>query len=356
LAIQVSEFSYLTTFSGGALDNDADTTNQQPTANGSNHDSEEQRVAEGAQRTSGEGDTNNNQTESHGRPKPLLVLRILRVLWRRRQWRIIGGNHGPNWAETSIVILTIGILAVGYLQYRVYRKQARLMQDSLNQTERSVILNMGQLGFAKIQDDERTTEATRQFSQLQESNRINREALESVQRAFVSLAHLQQEETLAYGTSYIAFHSQWENVGVTSANVTDYLFEDGKLSREPSDDQFEHGVETKPLHVSRYIGPHDPYWVGPFMIRTDVLLGSISPQKTERYFFWGWIVYRDVFKHTRLHVTEFCRKATDVGQAISESDKTNIKPFVRLEFCEEHNCADEQCKDYGQLIKSIRKR
>jgi hypothetical protein len=107
------------------LSNDADTGDQQPAASG------------------GDG-----QSKSARHPKARIALRILRILWRRRRWRNIGGQHGPNCAEASIVILTLGILFVGYLQYSIYRKQARLMQYSLNQTERSVILNMGQVAIA----------------------------------------------------------------------------------------------------------------------------------------------------------------------------------------------------------------
>jgi hypothetical protein len=84
----------------------------------------------------------------NSRPKPSLPVRVLRVLWRRREWRLLDGHHGPNWAESSIVILTVGILAVGYGQYTVYRKQARLMTESLGQNERAVILGRGQLAVA----------------------------------------------------------------------------------------------------------------------------------------------------------------------------------------------------------------
>jgi hypothetical protein len=46
------------------------------------------------------------------------------------------------------VFLTFGILTVGYLQYRVYDRQAQLMAESLSQNERSIILGMGQLAVA----------------------------------------------------------------------------------------------------------------------------------------------------------------------------------------------------------------
>jgi hypothetical protein len=83
------------------------------------------------------------------------------------------------------------------------------------------------------------------------------------------------------------------------------------------------------------------------------MVKSISD--SERYFFWGWIVYRDVFKDSPVHVTEWCRVATASGRAISESDKNKSHPVVHLDFCEEHNCADDQCKDYKQITDFVRK-
>jgi hypothetical protein len=101
-------------------------------------------------RESGQQETTSQKQEQNPTDitKPPVGLRVLRILWRRRRWRIIGGHKGPNWAEGAIVILTIGILVVGYLQYTVYRRQAKLMSDSLNQNERSIILNMGQLAIS----------------------------------------------------------------------------------------------------------------------------------------------------------------------------------------------------------------
>jgi hypothetical protein len=61
-------------------------------------------------------------------------------------------------------------------------------------------------------------------------------------------------------------------------------------------------------------------------------------------FFWGWMIYRDTFPNTKVHITEFCWKATkiemlDDGQYDFEGTD-----------CAHHNCVDEFCEDYQSII------
>jgi hypothetical protein len=62
-----------------------------------------------------------------------------------------------NWAEKLTVLITVAILIVGIIQARIYWRQTQLMKLSLGQTERSIILNMGQLAIAnrnaKVSED-----------------------------------------------------------------------------------------------------------------------------------------------------------------------------------------------------------
>ena len=73
--------------------------------------------------------------------KPILV-RCWRGLWRR------SGVSNANWVEKSTLIVAVFLLVVTWRQANIYERQAQLMQDSVNQTERSVILGMGQLAVA----------------------------------------------------------------------------------------------------------------------------------------------------------------------------------------------------------------
>jgi hypothetical protein len=79
--------------------------------------------------------------------KASFPVRALLVLWRRRKWRRIRklDHPGPNWAEITTVILTGGIVLASFIQAGIYWEQAQIMQASLSQNERSIILGQGQL-------------------------------------------------------------------------------------------------------------------------------------------------------------------------------------------------------------------
>lgn len=94
-----------------------------------------------------ENKTTDEQREEK-RPKPHTFVRIWHALWRRRHWRKISDRARVNWAEKLTAFITFAILVVGAIQARIYWRQAQLMKASLDQTERSIILNMGQLGIA----------------------------------------------------------------------------------------------------------------------------------------------------------------------------------------------------------------
>jgi len=130
------------------LNQQTNSSNDENAGHKGQNDSEEKRVSESAQCSPYQKQPNGTDSHRDQHPKKSLIARILRVLWRRRRWRRIGGQQGPNWAEIVIVGLTLGILSVAYLQYSVYKKQAKLMQNAINQTERSIILSVGQLAVA----------------------------------------------------------------------------------------------------------------------------------------------------------------------------------------------------------------
>jgi hypothetical protein len=57
--------------------------------------------------------------------------------------------------------------------------------------------------------------------------------------------------------------------------------------------------------------------------------------------------YNDVFPNTAPHITEVCRELTGVyGNASSFAAPTQ---WVYT-LCPHHNCTDEECNDYPQMI------
>jgi hypothetical protein len=179
-----------------------------------------------------------------------------------------------------------------------------------------------------------------------------RESLISGQRAFVifqgskfDIGHV--TDTTGKSQEYIAFTAAWENVGTTAALVSAYMYNIADL-HQVTEEQFTNGVVSgeEPQHLKRVIGPHDTYKVGPFLVPRREIKGWRQAQVTPEgrtYIFFGWIIYRDVFRDTPVHVSEFCRFPGLVG--VDENRKINIT----FEYCREHNCADEQCKDYKEI-------
>lgn len=72
--------------------------------------------------------------------------------------------------------------------------------------------------------------------------------------------------------------------------------------------------------------------------------GRLRPRNDVRVF--GWIVYRDVMEGTAMHLSEFCRQVKDARL----SDDVPKKLAFDFDVCPEHNCSDEYCSDYSEVI------
>jgi hypothetical protein len=69
---------------------------------------------------------------------------------------------------------------------------------------------------------------------------------------------------------------------------------------------------------------------------------------TKRFYIWGWIAYRDIFKE--MHVTEFCAylNSIQVGE-----DAAHINPI--FDNCTRHNCTDDYCADHQEIEAIFKK-
>lgn len=197
-----------------------------------------------------------------------------------------------------------------------------------------------------------------QLNQMIESNRINREALESVQRAFVTYQGIKQQrfQDVIKKIHYWAFDPTFENSGVTPAvNAINYVNADA-LPTEPNEEQFR--GEPKQWIVET-IGPKAVQHAGALNVPESLVMGNDYPEtsvppdvsaRTRRdgkgFFVWGWVVYGDVIPNTKLHLTEFCRQIEVLGAMPVE----NRVGFV-AHNCKQHNCTDEYCEDYKEIIK-----
>jgi hypothetical protein len=102
------------------------------------------------------------------------------------------------------------------------------------------------------------------------------------------------------------------------------------------------------------VGAKSTVLVGPVdKSESDLLPSELSAFKgsetvPNRNYFWGWIVYRDIFPNTKIHVTEFCQRMSKV--MVYGDEKTL---YFYSEQCKAHNCTDETCSDYSAMAAKI---
>ena len=136
------------------------------------------------------------------------------------------------------------------------------------------------------------------------------------------------------------------------------MFRFGNLKEEPTEEQFasEEGVNPTAMPPS-VIAPKQQPEVGPLIARETDLFGDALIHPTverlrqviegEHLFVWGWLAYRDVFPKTRVHLTEFCENLA----RITVPDTPGVQPVFDFKGCRKHNCVDEHCDDYQQMLK-----
>jgi hypothetical protein len=184
------------------------------------------------------------------------------------------------------------------------------------------------------------------------ANQINRDALESVQRAFVRLDNIQTDFLHAPDgkETYIQFTAQWTNSSSTPAMELIQAFATSELPSEPDGKPFYGDVSVK--HSTIVVGPGGHTESSPHVFRESAL-GTAPDAKNWReriqikpnIYAWGWVAYRDVFPDTKPHVTEFCYRLNQILHPTrpTENGKTS---WVN---CSHHNCVDDYCPDYQTI-------
>jgi hypothetical protein len=175
-----------------------------------------------------------------------------------------------------------------------------------------------------------------------ESLQISREALTSVQRAFVyPRPDVQSVPPDTVQRGQVRMQIVWENSGSTPANaVTIHVSHHFSPTPLPQNfdypDYWDQGVP----HVSTptYIPPKGSTASDMMSLSKEEIMGILGGRL--RYYIWGWARYRDVFPSTPRHLTEFCYEVEVVPLDSNHSQPAGI----RLENCKQHNCSDEECK------------
>lgn len=206
-----------------------------------------------------------------------------------------------------------------------------------------------------------------QLLQMTESNRINSEGLQSVQRAFVNFGGLQigvkivglpdgktwQGNEIAVG---------WTNSGNTPAKSIAIR---GFIQAWRTDLPEGFAFPENKVNTPAVIGPKANYSDNDTVSKTDLM---DAWHGNTHIFLWGSLLYKDVFQGDPDRLSEFCVELTHItltpaatppapatGQPAAPvaAEPDNLVGF-QWQACKEHNCYDEDCKDYSSKVKLMR--
>ena len=190
-----------------------------------------------------------------------------------------------------------------------------------------------------------------QWRAMVESNYINREALISVQRAFVSFKTIKavgikdnNERITDWRFSII-----WENTGATPTRfLRQHVNMYGPVKLLPSNFSFsDRGPSENRIALIAAKATTSVNF-------PPVPLVSLSKIKKGEYhlYFWGWASYRDIFEDSKAHLTKFCYELTEVSEDILKGKKGKFN----FSICSTHNCIDKNCPDYDQTEERLQKK
>jgi len=197
-----------------------------------------------------------------------------------------------------------------------------------------------------------------QLFQMIKSNNLTRESLTEVQRAFVSFERYEVsavEVPSPTGNDLEwRFKSRLENSGTTPAiNVVAY-FQLRELAAEPDEGMFKGKISHEPTNI----GPKGQSEIGPIP-KSYSFLPSPKQNTANPIFAWGWIMYRDIFPGTKVHLTEYSSQLDTVvwPKPGGGHPAPNEYPIPQLTwiFNGPHNCTDENCKDYETMVDMLKK-
>jgi hypothetical protein len=260
------------------------------------------------------------------------------------------------WLVVATVGLVISTLCLGGFQIWYMHRQWKLTSASLSKMGDEIWAAKNAAYASKAASDtagqalkdsessfgQTLSQMQRQTRAQEESNRITRDSLVSVQRAFVSFAqNLQANAVIDSSGSKI---NSWEfrpvmvNNGTTTARHArqhaSFLWIPAPL---PNDFRFPDLGDMTIAPVA--IGPKAVYTGALMTIPVSVL--SLVKEHAAYLYFWGWVSYKDIFQDTPTHITMFCLQMTDV-----RGDPTNRAGQTQFlwRMCSKHNCVDDDCK------------
>lgn len=257
----------------------------------------------------------------------------------------------PRWKitlEVAAVLVGILVAIIYYGQLEQMRIATEASTQAVKFAEENSELGEGDFNRTMRQMIHQTKAQIDAANAAIESNRINRESLETVQRAFLVWDSHGMDSVHGPGSKvpvYFQYRSIWENTGTTPAPIVIQNFRFDYLGREPTGEEFLGNMQN-PLAIA-VIGPHGKLDSNTIRQPTAAVFNEIGnpPILAPRngWYAYGFVAYRDIWN--RPHLTESCHK---LGMFIPTDD-----PQFRWDNCVTFNCVDRYCPNYDLVIKYL---
>jgi hypothetical protein len=167
------------------------------------------------------------------------------------------------------------------------------------------------------------------------------ESLTAVQRPFIG--YIPGETDLGLGTGYASIEGVWSNSGNTPA--VEVWARSHFVKSKDSEPNRSFPFDSDDSIKEFVLGAHQitSFFSGPIENKDISVSGPIG-------YSYGWAVYKDNFKNTEPHLTEFCmRSFTFAEWGVNGASKIS----GRQGSCDVHNCFDRDCEDYKERINEV---
>jgi Sec-independent protein translocase protein TatA len=181
------------------------------------------------------------------------------------------------------------------------------------------------------------------LAQMKEQTGISRDALISVQRAFVnpSLNYGTVTDPFSGNPIYMSINIKWENVGVTPTRKL--IIHDNSLLGNKLPNVLRDMRNSEPPYgnVEIFLGPKSEVFSRGINLTLPMLE---SAWKTNLHvYLWGWARYRDVFNDSKPHITRYCHDITIAPLPNQTGRNTGWTTVPHT--CPAGNCTDDDCKE-----------
>jgi hypothetical protein len=191
-----------------------------------------------------------------------------------------------------------------------------------------------------------------QSAAIREANRISEQHMVTSQRAFISFVPTSTNTFIGEETHSNRFDHMWKNIGSTPTNdateTTGFMiWSSGSIAK------YSDFGTTDVLSRKVIVGPGQTKVIAIPRVSDEVL--SLVKSEESRLSFWGFIVYSDIFQGTAKRLTEFCVVVADWEPRRRDDIFSRISLNWHYSLCPEHNCYDQNCKDYEERVSASQK-